>query len=125
MGDSLTAHLYFELEEPSANVQACLAFDTLFGQRILTAHSVFEPHNNWGVRAGEQVFICEIPSLTLVPGEYKIKLALDIQNAELDIIEDAARLTVLESDFYGTGRVPWNGTFVLKQRWQMLDGRPQ
>ena len=125
LGDSLTAHLYFELEEPSANVQACLAFDTLFGQRILTAHSVFEPHNNWGVRAGEQVFICEIPSLTLVPGEYKIKLALDIQNSELDIIEDAARLTVLESDFYGTGRVPWNGTFVLKHRWQMLDGRPQ
>ena len=71
------------------------------------------------------MFVCEIPSLTLVPGEYKIKLALDIHNSEQDIIEDAARLTMLESDFYGTGRVPWNGMVVLKHRWQMLDGRPQ
>jgi lipopolysaccharide transport system ATP-binding protein len=125
MGDSLTAHIYFELEEAASNIQACLAFDTLFGQRIFTAHSVFEPQNNWGVRAGEQMFVCEIPSLTLVPGEYKIKLGLDIYNSEQDTIEDAARLTVLESDFYGTGRVPWNGMFVLKQRWQMIDGRPQ
>jgi lipopolysaccharide transport system ATP-binding protein len=125
MGGPLTAHLYFELEEATSNVQACLAFDTLFGQRIFTAHSVFEPQNNWGVRSGEQVFVCEIPSLTLVPGEYKIKLGLDISNSEQDIIEDAARLSVLESDFYGTGRVPWNGMFVLKQHWQMIDGRPQ
>jgi lipopolysaccharide transport system ATP-binding protein len=125
MGGPLTAHLYFELEEPTSSVQACLAFDTLFGQRIFTAHSVFEPQNNWGTRAGEQMFVCEIPSLTLVPGEYKIKLALDIQNSQEDIIEDAARLTVLECDFYGTGRVPWNGVMVLKHRWQMVDGRPQ
>lgn len=125
MGGPLTAHLHFVLEEPVANIQACLAFDTLFGQRIFTAHSLFEPQNNWGLRAGEQVFVCEIPSLTLVPGQYKIKLAIDIQNSEQDIVEDAARLTVLESDFYGTGRSPWNGMFVLRHRWQMLDGRPQ
>jgi homopolymeric O-antigen transport system ATP-binding protein len=125
MGGPLTAHLYFELEQPTSSIQACLAFDTLFGQRIFTAHSVFEPQNNWGTRSGQQMFVCEIPSLTLVPGEYKIKLALDIQNSQEDIIEDAARLRVLECDFYGTGRVPWNGMVVLKHRWQMVDGRPQ
>jgi lipopolysaccharide transport system ATP-binding protein len=125
MGQPLTAHLYFELEEPAGNIQACLALDTLFGQRIFTAHSLFEPQNNWGVRTGEQMFVCEIPSVTLVPGEYRIKLGLDIQNTEQDIIEDAARLSILESDYYGTGRVPWNGMFVLKHRWQMIDGRPQ
>ncbi len=125
MGGPLTAHLYFELEEPASNVQACIAFDTLLGQRIFTAHSVFEPQNNWVARKGEQLFVCEIPSLTLVPGEYKIKLALDLHSSEQDTIEDAMRLTILESDFYGTGRVPWNGMVVLKHRWQMLDGRPQ
>jgi lipopolysaccharide transport system ATP-binding protein len=125
MGQPLTAHLYFELEETAANIQACFGLDTLFGQRIFTAHSLFEPDNNWGARTGEQVFVCEIPSVTLVPGEYKIKLAIDIQNSEQDIVEDAARLNILESDFYGTGRVPWNGMFVLKHRWQMIAGRPQ
>ena len=125
MGAPLTAFIRFELEDPTSSVNACFAFDTLFGQRLFTAHSVFEPQNNWGLRSGEQLFVCEIPSLTLVPGEYKIKLGLDVQNSEADLVDDAARLTILESDFYGTGRVPWNGTFVLKHRWQLMDGRPQ
>ena len=123
MGDPLTAYISFALEEPASNLNACLAFDTLFGQRVFTAHSLFEPQNSWGPRTGEQVFVCEIPSLTLVPGEYKIKVALDVQNAERDLVEDAARLTILESDYYGTGRVPWNGMFVLKHSWHMLNGQ--
>jgi lipopolysaccharide transport system ATP-binding protein len=119
MGSSLKAHIYFELEEPTSSLDACLAFDSLFGQRIFTAHSLFEPQKDWGERMGEQVFVCEIPSLTLVPGEYRIKVALNIHNSERDSVEDAARLTILESDFYGTGRVPWNGVFVLKHRWHL------
>jgi lipopolysaccharide transport system ATP-binding protein len=121
MGHSLEAHIYFQLEEPTSSFNACLGFDTLFGQRIFTAHSVFEPKKAWGERGGEQVFVCDIPSLTLVPGEYRIKVALDIHNLERDYVEDAARLIVLESDYYETGRVPWNGMFVLKHRWQLLE----
>jgi lipopolysaccharide transport system ATP-binding protein len=119
MGSALKAYIYFQLEEPTSSLDACLAFDSLFGQRVFTAHSLFEPKKAWGERAGEQVFVCEIPSLTLVPGEYRIKVALNIHNAERDYVEDAARLTILESDYYGTGRVPWNGIFVLKHSWQL------
>jgi lipopolysaccharide transport system ATP-binding protein len=119
LGHPLKAYIYFELEEPTSSLDACLGFDSLFGQRVFTAHSLFEPQNQWGERSGEQVFVCEVPSLTLVPGEYKIKVGLNIHNAERDSVEDAARLTILESDYYGTGRVPWNGIFVLKHRWQL------
>jgi hypothetical protein len=28
-------------------------------------------------------------------------------------------VTVIESDYYGTGKVPWNGTFVLKHHWYL------
>lgn len=48
-------------------------------------------------------------------------MALSIHNFERDYVEDAAHTAVLESDYYGTGRVPRNGIFVLKQRsaaWQ-------
>jgi hypothetical protein len=121
MGGTLKAYIYFQLEEPTANFSACLAFDTLLGQRVFTAHSLFEPHNSWGQRVGEQVFICEIPSLTLVPGEYKLKVALDVHNPDEDCVEDAARLTILASDYYGTGKAPWNGAFVLKHRWHLYD----
>jgi lipopolysaccharide transport system ATP-binding protein len=119
MGSTLKAHIYFQLEEPTSSLDACLAFDSLFGQRVFTAHSLFEPKKAWGERAGQQVFVCEIPSLTLVPGEYRIKVALNIHNSERDYVEDAARLTILESDYYGTGRVPWNGVFVLAHSWRL------
>jgi lipopolysaccharide transport system ATP-binding protein len=125
MGGTLKACIHFQLEEPTSSFSACLGFDSLFGQRIFTAHSRFEPQDAWGERVGEQVFVCEIPSLTLVPGEYKIKVALNIHNSEEDYIEDAARLTILESDYYGTGKVPWNGTFVLKHRWRLRGAEEQ
>lgn len=125
MGGTLKAHIHFQLEEPTSSFDACLGFDSLFGQRIFTAHSLFEPQNAWGERVGEQVFVCEIPSLTLVPGEYKIKVALNIHNSEQDCVEDAARLTILESDYYGTGRVPWNGTFVVNHRWRLRAAEEQ
>jgi lipopolysaccharide transport system ATP-binding protein len=117
MGSTLKGCIHFELEEPTSNLDACLGFDNLFGQRVFTAHSLFEPQKAWGERVGKQVFVCEIPSLTLVPGEYKIRVSLSILGQPRDYIEDAARLTILESDYYGTGKVPWNGTFVLKHRW--------
>jgi hypothetical protein len=61
----------------------------------------------------------------LVPGDYKIKVALNIHNFERDYVEDAALLTILESDYYGTGKVPWNGVFVLHHRWQLNDDEQQ
>ena len=44
---------------------------------------------------------------------------MDIGFDEVDLVDDAARIQVIESDYYGTGRVPWNGAFVLKHRWQL------
>ena len=50
-----------------------LGFDDMFGQRIFTAHSLFEPARPTGEWVGPQVFVCEIPSFTLMPGMYNIK----------------------------------------------------
>src|SRR6266849_841443 len=52
MGAGLKAYIHFKLEEPTSNFGACLAFDSLFGQRVFTAHSIFEPHSAWGERMG-------------------------------------------------------------------------
>ncbi len=117
MGDSLRIKIHFELNAPAAGIDAGIGFDNLFGQRIFTAHSSFEPAHPQVEDGGAQVFVCEIPSFTLVPGEYVLKLALDINGREGDIVEDAARLHVVESDYYGTGRVPWNGAIVLEHHW--------
>jgi lipopolysaccharide transport system ATP-binding protein len=121
MGSTLKAYIYFNLDEPTSSVDAGLGFNNLLGQRVFTAHSVFEPQRSWGERVGPQVFVCEIPRLNLMPGDYKLKVALNVHNSECDFVEDAAIVTVLESDYYGSGKAPWNGFFVLDHQWQLHD----
>jgi lipopolysaccharide transport system ATP-binding protein len=119
MGDSLRIRVHFKFPTPTEKVDLGIGFDNMFGQRIFTAHTCFEPDHSYGERVGPQIFECNIPSLTLVPSEYTLRVWLDVSNDSLDLVDDAARIQVIESDYYGTGRVPWNGTFVLKHRWHL------
>src|SRR5437660_9548045 len=119
IGSRLKVKVHFDLPSPTANFNVGLGFNNSYGHRIFTAHSVFEP-NRWDrERVGRQVMSCEIPSVTLMPGEYSVKVLLDFNGSEAYAIEDAAKMTVLESDFYGTGKVPWNGALVLKHCWYL------
>ena len=119
IGSRLRVKVHFDLPKPTTNFNVGLGFNNSYGHRIFTAHSVFEPNRWVKERLGAQVLSCEIPSFTLTPGEYTVKVWLDLKGSEADAIEDAAKITVLESDFYGTGKVPWNGAMVLKHNWYL------
>lgn len=119
IGSRLKVKVHFDLPSTTANFNVGLGFNNNYGQRIFTAHSVFEPDRWNDERTGHQIMSCEIPSFTLMPGEYAVKVWLELKGSEADAIEDAAKITVLESDFYGTGKVPWNGTFVLSHHWHL------
>jgi hypothetical protein len=56
----------------------------------------------------------------LVPGEYKIKVSLDIDHVMVDGIDDAVRLVIVESDYYGKGKIPINGLLALKHSWSVF-----
>jgi lipopolysaccharide transport system ATP-binding protein len=122
VGAPLKAVIHFNLEEPCTSFEASIAFDTASGQRICTAHSAYEPDRSHEERIGEQVFVCQIPCLPLLPGEYKVGVGLDIASREADWVDDATRLKVIEADYYGTGVVPTRGTFLLDNRWT-LEGK--
>src|SRR6266536_1937676 len=119
IGSLLKVKVHFELPKPTSNFNVGLGFNNGYGHRIFTAHSVFEPDRWEKEHQGAQVLSCEIPNFMLTPGEYTVKVWLDLKGSEADAIEDAAKITVLESDFYGTGRVPWNGAVVLKHNWYL------
>jgi lipopolysaccharide transport system ATP-binding protein len=119
VGAPLKAVIHFHLEEPCMNFDGCIAFNTLGGERVCTAHSAYEPDRVHEQRVGDQVFVCDIPSVPLVPGEYKIAVGLDIARREVDWIEDAVRLSIMYLDYYGTGIVPTRGTFLLQNRWTL------
>jgi lipopolysaccharide transport system ATP-binding protein len=121
IGAPLTIRVHFILPAPTSSFDIGLGFENLLGQRVFTAHSAFEPVRGHNEIAGPQVFVCEIPSLTLVPGEYVLRVWMDIGQVEVDKIDNAARFQVIPSDYYGTGKSPWNGFFVLKHHWYLAD----
>jgi lipopolysaccharide transport system ATP-binding protein len=118
-GGGLKAVIQIELERPALQVDAELGFYTLAGERVCTACSAYEPLLSPDRLMGEQIFICEIESLPLIPGEYKIHVGLNIALREVDCVEDVARFTVVTSDFYGTGIAPTKGIFLLNNRWSL------
>ena len=91
IGARLQVRVHFELPELTADFNVGLGFDNSYGQRVFTAQSQFQPDRFAQARVGPQVYICDIPSLTLMPGEYTLRLWLDIGNQEADLINDAAR----------------------------------
>ena len=119
LGSGLKIKVHFDLPKSAASFDVGLGFESMFGQRVFTAHSIFEPDRPSGEWIGPQVFVCEIPSFTLMPGPYHVKIWLDINHAEADLVNYAAQVIVLESDYYGTGKVPWNGAVVMPHHWHV------
>lgn len=117
VGGALRAIVTFDLDDECTSFDASIAFDTVSGQRICTAHSAYEPDRVHSACVGEQRFVCEILCLPLLAGEYRIGVGLDIGGSEVDWVDDAARIFIVKSDFYGTGVVPTRGTFLIDNRW--------
>ena len=119
IGGHLKVRVQFHLPKLTSSFDVGLGFNNPYGQRVFTAHTRFEPHRWNEERIGLQTLVCEIPSLTFTPGEYILRVWLDIGNVEADLINDAAFINVVESDYYRTGKAPWNGAFVLKHNWYL------
>jgi len=119
IGTPIRARVEFQLREPTANFDVRVNFVDLYGQMIFAARSSYEPNRNWGPRSGVQEFICEIPDLPLTQGEYRIEVGLVLNDRCVDYVEDACRLKILGSDFYGTGKIPSVGFLVHEQHWSL------
>jgi lipopolysaccharide transport system ATP-binding protein len=119
LGGRLKVRVHFDLPSATSAFNVGLGFNNAVGQRVFTAHTLFEPNRDPAPVSGPQVLVCEIPSLTLVPGDYVLRVWLDVGNTEADLIDSAARITVLESDFYGSGKLPSDGMFVLDHSWAL------
>ncbi|HEY0795430.1 MAG TPA: ABC transporter ATP-binding protein [Acidisarcina sp.] len=119
IGGRLKARIHFKLLSASQSFHVGLGFNNMFNQRVFTASSQFEPDGAHAADAGAYVFTCDIPSLTLMPGDYTVAMWIDLGLSKADWIEDAFRITIIDSDYYGSGKAPWNGMFVLPQSWRL------
>jgi lipopolysaccharide transport system ATP-binding protein len=120
IGATFKVNVHFRLKDPVSSFELGIGFDTLYGQRIFTAHTTYDPNREWGECVGEKIIQCEIPTLALTPGDYKLKVSFSLGSVDVDTVDDAARFSIMESDYYGTGRVPRAGVCVMRHRWRMI-----
>lgn len=71
---------------------------------------------------GSGRLICRVPGLPLHSGEYTLNVSLHGGKQLVDRVEQAGTFTVLEADFFGTGRRinPDHGMFLIRQGWTVM-----
>jgi lipopolysaccharide transport system ATP-binding protein len=64
---------------------------------------------------------CFVPHLPLIPGEYNLTFACRVKRELEDELHSAAKLLVVEGDFYGSGRLPPKGLgdVLVKYQWRV------
>jgi len=120
IGASLQIQVTFRLENPTPNVNITLMFENNLEQRILDCSSEYHPLDlgPHGQHIGDHTLVCDIPSLTLLNGEYRITVCLDIDGVNVDRVENAVHLSMVRSDYYGGGKLPRHGYMVLAHSWR-------
>ena len=123
-GAPLQLRVDCRLDRPVRHFDVLLSFNSLLDEAIFVANSGFDPNcANEEEVSGERMFICDIPSFSLVPGDYMVNVSLLVRGQWIDCVDDAARFSVMATDHYGTGRVPKYGRCVLPHRWATYSGR--
>ena len=116
VGARLTLKLHLDLPDEVPNFRCGVGFNSIFGQRVLTLMTSLSP--DLKEPSGKTVLVCDVPSLTLVPGEYFVFLYVDYGNDRKDALPEAVMLSVQDADYYGTGKVPLMGVVVMPHSWK-------
>jgi len=119
MGAPLRIRIMANFGKRIPEAEVGLGFDSFYGLRLFTVSTVHDPAYSTGELYGEQQFECVIPGVPLAAGEYRVKVFVRSGGVVLDAVEDALRVQVAESDFFGTGRQPY-GAFAHRATWSAI-----
>ena len=116
-GSTLIINLAYKSKnyQPLENVRIAIAFKNLNGQEIFVCSTEVSHLGTINLPA-EGMVGCKIEDFPLSRGSYLITVALYVDKQLEDFIEDAAKIEVENSDFFGTGVMfptTWEGKQVL------------
>ncbi len=67
------------------------------------------------------VFVCHIPVLPLPPSVYPVSITVKLNNTLADQIQHATQVSVIEGDYFGTGKIPTaaEGNCLVRAEWKL------
>ncbi len=105
------------------NVHVALTFLDLYGQKLFSLETRFVGQA-FNYVTNEGIFCCYVPALPLIPDTYIVNLWSSVNGIACDIIEDAFRVAITESNFLGGGVRPEkrkHGVFIIPHSWKRMD----
>jgi len=118
MGQPLQIAIRAYFKQPTKDIEIGVGFDSIFGQRMITVTTALDPEWQGGPLSGSTQFLCCIPEVPLVAGEYRLKVFARSAGVVLDAVDNACQIQVIESDMFGTGKQPY-GAFACRSAWQL------
>jgi lipopolysaccharide transport system ATP-binding protein len=106
----------FDCPSPIEKPRIGLGIDDRFGNRVLT---VLSPVSRVAIERlqGQCAVHCRVLAFPLSPGEYSVKVALTSKLAELESIENALRIHIVDRDAFGEGQGFHRGVCVAPSEW--------
>ena len=101
-----------------SQVAMSVGFYSFLGQPLFLCRSDLQGTEYVDLPPTGSVF-CRIPRLPLPPGEFTVNLHCEINGSVADWVRNAASVTVIEGDYYGSGRLPsqGRGDLLVEHYW--------
>jgi lipopolysaccharide transport system ATP-binding protein len=127
-GQNVDIYFYYETTQLASNrgIVAGLNIKTQLGIPVFLQHNRLTG-NVFDNLPPKGAFVCRIARLPLPPSVYLLGYSVmpnDGRSGEyFDLIEDAAELTVVAGDFFGSGEVPpiSHGVCLVDGEWRLVD----
>jgi lipopolysaccharide transport system ATP-binding protein len=120
LGGAFRIRLALDAPRPIPYPTITLGIDDTMGHRLL---SLCTPLTLPAVEvlSGRTEVECRVDNFPLAPGEYWVKLGLATVGEEIDEVERAVFLTVVNGDAFGEGRGIHRGVCVAPSRWSVAE----
>ena len=122
-GEKAIIVLHYEIKEEdvSNSVEVAIAIIDSWGSQLTVAANSFSQDPFDGI-SPKGKFVCEIPRLNLVSGQYFLNVICRINGAIADWVQKTAVFNVEKGDFYGTGRNADSeqSKFLMDYEWKIL-----
>jgi lipopolysaccharide transport system ATP-binding protein len=119
-GDRMAVELSVDSPTGTQDLQYAIVVEDSFGSRLFTVGTYLCTVNPPPLQ-GPGTVLCRLDNLCLAPGRYAISLwAGPMHDLEVDVIEQAAYFDIVETDFYGNGRIPRadRGRILMRSWWE-------
>jgi len=115
-GGPLSIELRYEHTKALISPRFGVMIESMVGDKLALLQSSIQSKQSETAPPSGTVRV-DIDSLPLVPGLYKLTIGCSTQKQQLDLLERAITLDVVDADYFGTGRVPRQGYLLINCTW--------